>query len=91
MTATAGGRPQGFVYLARPHWPPAPAERSSRPVDMSLVNQMLAMKMAQTREIAGMKMLKAEHDMQRTLIDMIEEVARAAPAPGQGTAVDKSA
>lgn len=60
-------------------------------MDMSLVDQTLAMKAAQTKQIAGIKMLKAEHQMQMSLIEMIDEVARSAPPPGQGTVVDRSA
>lgn len=59
---------------------------------MDIAAQAIAMKQAQTQQLAQIKMMKAQNDMQKQLIEMIDAVVQSAPAPdGQGTRVDKSA
>lgn len=60
-------------------------------MDMSLATSVLSMKQAATQQTAEMKILKKQHDMDMALIEMIDEVSRSAPQPGQGTVVDKLA
>lgn len=61
-------------------------------MSMELAGPILAAKQAATQHTAQLKILKQQHDMQMSLINMIDKVARSAPAPeGQGTQVDKTA
>ncbi|TDQ61577.1 hypothetical protein ATL17_2676 [Maritalea mobilis] len=63
-------------------------------MDMSLVTQAVAMQSAQRQEQAQMLMVKAANDMQKAMINMLDQGlanAKAMPAPGTGTIVDKSA
>lgn len=63
-------------------------------MDMSLVTQAVAQQSAQRQEQAQLIMVKAANDMQKAMINMLDEGlenAKAAPAPGTGTIVDKSA
>ncbi len=53
--------------------------------------QMTSMLAARTQGLAQIKMLKAEHQMAMQLVEMVAEVAKSAPPPGQGTRVDKTA
>ncbi len=63
-------------------------------MDMSLVTQALGMQAAQRQQSAELLMVKAANDMQQQAINMLQEGlqnAKAMPAPGTGTVVDKSA
>ncbi len=60
-------------------------------MDTDLVGSVLSMKQAATREAAQFSILRKQHEMQMSLINMIDEVARSAPPPGQGAQVDKLA
>ncbi len=61
-------------------------------MSMDIAAQAVALKQAQTQQLAQIKMMKAANDMQKQLVEMIDAVARSAPAPdGQGTKVDKTA
>ncbi len=63
-------------------------------MNMSLVTQAVAMQSAQRQEQAQMLMVKAANDMQKAMINMLDQGlanAKAMPAPGTGTIVDKSA
>lgn len=61
-------------------------------MSMDIAAQAVALKQAQTQQLAQIKMMKAANDMQKQLIEMIDVVARSAPVPdGQGTKVDKTA
>ncbi|MCD7061302.1 putative motility protein [Pelagibacterium xiamenense] len=54
----------------------------------------VALTQAQTQHTAQILMLKKQHEMQQSMIDMLAQSVEAAkpPAPsGQGTVVDKSA
>lgn len=54
--------------------------------------QLVAMRMAGTRQAAQLAMLKTAHEMQMSLVDMLADAAKCAPAPtGQGLVVDKRA
>ena len=54
--------------------------------------QLIAMRMAGTQQAAQMDMVKKNHEMEMSLVNMIAEVAKSAPAPsGQGLVVDKRA
>ena len=58
---------------------------------MELAAGILAAKQSATQQTASIKVIKKQHEMQMALINMIDEVARSAPPPGQGMVVDKSA
>ena len=54
--------------------------------------QLMAMRMAGTQQVAQMAIIKKNHEMEMSLVNMIAEVAKSAPAPsGQGLVVDKRA
>ena len=53
--------------------------------------QMVSLQAARTQGLIGIAVLKKQHEMEMQLIDMLSAVAKAAPPPGQGTRVDKSA
>ena len=58
---------------------------------MELAANVVAVKQAATQQSASIAVMKKQHEMQMSLINMIEQVAQAAPPPGQGTMVDKTA
>ena len=58
---------------------------------VDLVTQMTGMLAARTQGLMQIKMLKAQHDMQMDMIARLGEAIKAAPAPGTGTRVDKTA
>jgi hypothetical protein len=58
---------------------------------MELAAGIIAAKQGATQQVAQFKIMKKQHEMQMSLINMIDEVARSAPPPGQGTKVDISA
>lgn len=63
-------------------------------MNMSLVTQAVAMQSAQRQEQAQLIMVKAANDMQKATINMLNQGlanAKAMPAPGTGSIVDKSA
>ena len=63
-------------------------------MDMSLVKQAIGMQAAQRQQSAELMMVKAANDMQQQAINMLEkglQNAKAMPAPGTGSVVDKSA
>jgi len=60
-------------------------------MDIDLASAALTARQSATLEVARMKMLKNEHDMQMSLIDMLAKTVKSAPPPGQGTYVDKTA
>ncbi|HEY9009995.1 MAG TPA: hypothetical protein VIN06_03160 [Devosia sp.] len=60
-------------------------------MDMDLATQMRALQGARTQVSAQIAIVKKNHEMEMTLVNMIDQVARAAPPPGQGTKVDKLA
>lgn len=60
-------------------------------MDTDLSTQMTALQGARTQFSAQIAMVKKNHEMDMALIQMVDQVARAAPPPGQGTKVDKIA
>jgi hypothetical protein len=61
-------------------------------MSMELAGPIIAAKQAVTMQAAQFKMIKKQHDMEMSLINMLTQVAESAPAPkGQGQHVDKTA
>lgn len=61
-------------------------------MSMDLATSIIATKQAATQQTAQFKILKKQHEMEMSLINMLTEVAQSAPVPeGQGTVVDKTA
>jgi hypothetical protein len=60
-------------------------------MDTDLSTQMVALRGASTQFSAQIAIVKKNHEMDMALINMVDQVARAAPPPGQGTKVDKIA
>ena len=60
-------------------------------MDTDLTMALLMARTASTQQSAQLAILKKSHDMQAALVQMIDEVARAAPPPGQGRVVDRTA
>lgn len=59
---------------------------------MDVTTQLLAMRMAGTQQAAQMAIIKKNHEMEMSLLTMLADVAKSAPAPsGQGLVVDKRA
>jgi hypothetical protein len=58
---------------------------------MDVAEIMVNLLAARTQGRIDIAVLKKSHEMQMDLINMLSEVARSAPPPGQGTRVDKSA
>jgi hypothetical protein len=60
-------------------------------MDMDLTSQLLAARSQGTQHSIAIAVLKKSHEMEMSLIQMVDSVARSAPPPGQGTKVDKIA
>jgi hypothetical protein len=60
-------------------------------MDMDLATQMTALQGARTQFSAQIAIVKKNHEMEMALVNMVDQVARSAPPPGQGTKVDKLA
>ena len=58
---------------------------------MDLTSQLLAARSQGTQHSIAIAVLKKSHEMEMSLIQMVDSVARAAPPPGPGTKVDKIA
>lgn len=58
---------------------------------MDLATQMTALQGARTQFSAQIAIVKKNHEMEMALVNMVDQVARSAPPPGQGTKVDKLA
>lgn len=58
---------------------------------MEIATQLAMMSTAKTQGQAQMAIVKKQHEMEMSLIAMIDEVVRSAPPRGQGTQVDKTA
>ena len=59
---------------------------------VDVATQLMAMRMGATQQAASMAIIKKNHEMEMSLVNMLTEVARSAPAPsGQGLVVDKRA
>jgi hypothetical protein len=60
-------------------------------MDTDLSMMLVVARAAATQQAASMAIMKKNHEMQVALVDMVAEVARSAPPPGQGRVVDKLA
>jgi len=60
-------------------------------MDTDLASQLTAAQSSQTRFSAQVAIVRKNHEMDLALVQMVDEVARSAPPPGQGTKVDKLA
>jgi hypothetical protein len=58
---------------------------------IDVASAMVAMRSAATQQSASIAIMKKNHEMQMSLLQMLDEVVRSAPPPGQGTVVDKIA
>lgn len=58
---------------------------------MDVATTMVNMLAARNQGLANIAIMKKSHEMQMDLINMLSEVTRSAPPPGQGTKVDKTA
>lgn len=58
---------------------------------MDVAETMVNMRATQTQSLVQFAIMKKNNEMQMDLINMLSEVARSAPPPGQGTRVDKTA
>lgn len=59
-----------------------------------LTVQLLAMQQAGGRELAQIAVLRKQHEMEQSIVDLIDEVSAKAPPPappGTGLVVDKQA
>ncbi|WDR01447.1 hypothetical protein PSQ19_11595 [Devosia algicola] len=60
-------------------------------MDTDLTMQMVAMSNASSRANMQQAVLKKSIEMDQATADMVSEVSRAAPPPGQGLKIDKLA
>ncbi len=59
-------------------------------MDVTLVAALLAARQSATRETMSLSMVRQQHLMDLSLVDMLTQAIKAAPQPGQGNFVDKS-
>jgi hypothetical protein len=53
---------------------------------------IIALRAAQTQQLVQIAVVKKAHEMEMSLVNMLDQTVRSAPAPaGQGTIVDKRA
>jgi hypothetical protein len=60
-------------------------------MDTDLSMALMAARTVATQQSAAIAIVKKSHEMDMALVQMIDETARAAPPPGQGRIVDKTA
>jgi len=60
-------------------------------MDIDPVASVLAARTAGTQNTIQLAVLKKNHEMEMSLITMVDQLVRAAPAAGQGTKIDKIA
>ena len=60
-------------------------------MNTDLATSLMMARSAATQFSAQVAVVRKNHEMDMALIQMVDEVARAAPPPGQGTKVDKTA
>lgn len=60
-------------------------------MDTDLTSQLVAARSMSTQHSIAIAVLKKQHEMEMSLLQMVDQTARAAPPPGQGTRVDKLA
>lgn len=60
-------------------------------MDSDPTMQLLTMRSAQTHGAAQIAVLKKQHEMEMSLVQMLSEAAQAPPPKGQGLVIDKTA
>jgi hypothetical protein len=60
-------------------------------MDLDPIASVLAARTASTQNTIQLAVLKKSHEMEMSLVQMIDQQVRAAPPAGQGTRVDKIA
>ena len=60
-------------------------------MDMSLVTSLLSARQSATRDAISLSMVKQNHEMEMSIVNMLTEAVQNAPPPGQGSVVDKTA
>jgi len=60
-------------------------------MDTDLATSLVMAQSTATRFSAQVAIVKANHQMDLALVQMVDQAARAAPPPGQGSKVDKLA
>jgi hypothetical protein len=60
-------------------------------MDTDLSTSLAVAQSTSTRHSVAIAVLKQVHEAERALVQMVDEVARSAPPPGQGKVVDKLA
>lgn len=60
-------------------------------MESDLATSLIAARTAGTQNTIQLAVLKKSHEMEMSLLQMVDQQARAAPPPGQGTKVDKLA
>jgi hypothetical protein len=60
-------------------------------MESDLATSLVAAQSSATRFSAQVAIVKANHQAEVALVQMVDELVRAAPPPGQGTKVDKLA
>jgi hypothetical protein len=60
-------------------------------MDMDLSTQLVAAQSSKTQFSAQIAIVKKNHEMEMALVEMVDQIARSAPPPGQGIKVDKLA
>jgi len=60
-------------------------------MDTDLATSLVMARSTATRFSAQVAIVKANHEMELALVQMVDQAARSAPPPGQGAKVDKLA
>jgi hypothetical protein len=60
-------------------------------MESDLSTALMAARAAGTRQSAQIAIVKKNHEMDLALVEMVAELVRSAPPPGQGKSVDKLA
>lgn len=60
-------------------------------METDLASALMAARTATTRQSAQLSMVKANHEMEQALVQMVDALVRAAVPEGQGKSVDKLA
>ena len=60
-------------------------------MDIGLATSIMAAKQGSTRQQIATAVVKQQHEMDLSLVQMLTDAVKSAPPPGQGGTVDKSA
>ena len=60
-------------------------------MDIGLVTSLVAARQSSTREAISLSVVKQQHQMELSLVNMLADAVKNVPPPGQGTQVDTSA